>query len=366
MFSETAYKNADACRFCWMCRHLCPVALVTGKEINSARAKGLMVSMIKRGEEYDASMAEDMWECCLCGSCANNCATGYDPRLFIREARSLAVAEGLAPKKVAALAEAMLPEGLMYGGQALPESLEKRLAGLPERAETLLLIGQVARHETPELALAAMELLDRAGADWTALAAEPDSGAYLGDMIGYVDETRKLAGALGKAIDGSGAKTVIALDPMDARMLKHKCTEWNCAPKAEVFTATSYFAALTASGALRPEKTGGVCAIHDSGALCRDLGETAPVRAIAAALGLEIHELLRSVELSKSSGGALLPKYAGELSLALAKARWDELLRSDARLLVTEAPGSYAALRQCVPEGCGLEDILTLLAGACR
>ena len=49
MFSEKAKKNADACRFCWMCRHLCPVQLVTGKETNTPRAKGLQVSMIERG-----------------------------------------------------------------------------------------------------------------------------------------------------------------------------------------------------------------------------------------------------------------------------------------------------------------------------
>ena len=41
MFSEKAKKNADACRFCYMCRHLCPVELVTGKENNTPRAKGL-------------------------------------------------------------------------------------------------------------------------------------------------------------------------------------------------------------------------------------------------------------------------------------------------------------------------------------
>ena len=41
MFSENAKKHADACRFCYMCRHLCPVELVTGKENNTPRAKGL-------------------------------------------------------------------------------------------------------------------------------------------------------------------------------------------------------------------------------------------------------------------------------------------------------------------------------------
>ena len=43
MFSEKSKKHADACRFCWMCRHLCPVQLVTGKETNTPRAKGLLV-----------------------------------------------------------------------------------------------------------------------------------------------------------------------------------------------------------------------------------------------------------------------------------------------------------------------------------
>ena len=41
MFSEKAKKHADACRFCYMCRHLCPIELVTGKENNTPRAKAL-------------------------------------------------------------------------------------------------------------------------------------------------------------------------------------------------------------------------------------------------------------------------------------------------------------------------------------
>ena len=32
MISQLASKHADKCRFCWMCRHLCPVQLQTGKD----------------------------------------------------------------------------------------------------------------------------------------------------------------------------------------------------------------------------------------------------------------------------------------------------------------------------------------------
>ena len=158
MFSEVAYKNADACRFCWMCRHLCPVSLKTGKEINSARARGLLVSMVKRGSEYDATMAENMWECVLCGACSNDCASGFEPRTFIREGRSIALAEGLAPKNVAALASTVLETGNIYGAKDLQEALKDELAGLPETAPVLLYIGEVASVETPEIAKAAMRL----------------------------------------------------------------------------------------------------------------------------------------------------------------------------------------------------------------
>ena len=97
MYSEKAKKHADACRFCYMCRHLCPVELATGKENNTPRAKGLQVSMMERGMKMDSGSAVTMYECLLCrakvctalrqfhinpefcigcGKCAKNCPAG--------------------------------------------------------------------------------------------------------------------------------------------------------------------------------------------------------------------------------------------------------------------------------------------------
>ena len=58
MMSQLADKHADKCRFCWMCRHLCPVQLQTGKEVNTPRAKALLLSMVRRGKVYDESMSQ--------------------------------------------------------------------------------------------------------------------------------------------------------------------------------------------------------------------------------------------------------------------------------------------------------------------
>ena len=32
MISQNALRHAEKCRFCWMCRHICPVAGSTNRE----------------------------------------------------------------------------------------------------------------------------------------------------------------------------------------------------------------------------------------------------------------------------------------------------------------------------------------------
>ena len=97
MISQNALHHAEKCRFCWMCRHLCPVQHQTGKELNTPRAKGLLLSMVnKKAQEFDKDMGQAMYECLLCDACTNDCATGYQPPLFIREARTEAVIHPIA------------------------------------------------------------------------------------------------------------------------------------------------------------------------------------------------------------------------------------------------------------------------------
>ena len=65
-FTEKSRKTIDACRFCWMCRHICPIGNATGMERNTARARALGLSMVARGvEEIGASIA-NVYECALC------------------------------------------------------------------------------------------------------------------------------------------------------------------------------------------------------------------------------------------------------------------------------------------------------------
>ena len=47
--SEKSRTHIDQCRFCWMCRHICPVGNATGQERNTARARALGLSLVVRG-----------------------------------------------------------------------------------------------------------------------------------------------------------------------------------------------------------------------------------------------------------------------------------------------------------------------------
>ena len=368
MFSDKSKNIADACRFCWMCRHVCPVGQQTGKEANNARAKGLFVSMYNRGTKFDASMANAMWECVLCGSCTNDCATGYEPPVFIREARTKAIVEGLAPANVSKLYETMTETGNIYGvpQKDKMQNIMKEIAKPTQDADALLYIGEVAAIKTPDIAKAVIVLMKKAGVKFKVLADEPSSGAYLGDLIGFVEDVRQSGKRLSKAIDDSGANKVVVIDPIDARIIKHEYAEWNIAPKAEVVTATSFIAELIKSGRLKPSKTELNATLHDAGALSRDLDETQPVRDILDAMGIDVKEMFLNRDLSRSSGGALFKQYMPNVAGLLAKARWDDAERAGVKTLITEAPGSYTALKDFVPDGMEIIDIFMLVEGACN
>ena len=86
--SDKAKKHADSCRFCWMCRHVCPIGNADGQERNNARARALMVQYVVRGTLKLEDCADSIYECSLCGACTNNCKTGWDPKIFIQETKT--------------------------------------------------------------------------------------------------------------------------------------------------------------------------------------------------------------------------------------------------------------------------------------
>lgn len=365
MFSEKAKIHADACRFCWMCRHICPVGLVSGKEGNTPRGRALIVSMDSRNIPLTADAAALMYECCLCNACANDCKTGYDPTVFTREARTMAVVNGLVPPEVEKVIDRAM-QGSLYAGEP-DSSLRAAIERLPEKADTLVYLGDVTLHQSPEMALDLFKVLKAAGVEFTVLRDERASGAHLGDLIGYVDEVRLMSAACAQRMQETGAKKIVVLDPSDARFIKQQWGAWDLLqPDVQVITATSYVAKLLDSGRLRLRQLPYQSAtFHDPCRLARDLDETEPARRIINAMGIPLREMFLNRKLTKCCSGAIIHQTDPALSKKIAAGRWEDAAATGADLLITACPGCRSVLGSQAPKGKLVRDIFSLLAEAC-
>ena len=355
MISQNAMRHAEKCRYCFMCRHLCPIQLQTGKEVNTPRAKGLLLSMVNKGAEtFGADMANAMYECVLCDACVNDCATGYQPPVYIREARTEAVVNGLAPEAVMALIGNVERTGNIYG-------MDKP-SFAQEGSDVLVYIGEAAACKAPGMAKALLKVLAKAGVSAKVLANEPASGVMLADLMGYVDEVAQQAAVCAKAINGAGLPTVVVLDSYDAEIMKQHYAQWGCEIKADVVTATAFVAGLIEAGKLAPKTGGALAACHDDDRLARTFYEFAPIRAMAKAAGFELTEMFNTERLAKSCGSAVALEYMPAIIRKVAAGRWDDLKRTQAKTMLTANPQAWLCLSQAVPDGYELVDLYTALA----
>ena len=360
MFTEKAQKHANACRFCWMCRHLCPVGLQTGREVNTPRAKGLLISLALRGHAMDKDTAQIMYECTLCGSCTNDCATGYEPPLYIREARSEAVADDLAPQAVLDVIDRELTTGNMFGRTDAPD-----FEVSCEQPEALLYLGETARNRTTDVAQAMISLMRKAGVRFAVLADEPASGSALGDLMGYVEEVRQQAERCAQAINAVKAPKVIALDSYDLAFMLHQMPEWGVRVEGELTTAADFVRDLVRAGRLTVNKLNLTAAYHDATPDARDLADHDAPRELLEAMGVQLREMFLNRRMAKCCGSEVFMQYAPELAKLTAAGRWDDMHRAGVRHMITANPQAYDVLRAFKPEGDTIDNLFVLLDTLC-
>lgn len=355
-FSKTSKEHIDSCRFCWMCRHVCPIGNATGQERNTSRARALSLSLVTRGgAQFSPDMADNIYECALCGGCTNNCVTGWDPIIFTKEARREAALDGLLPAYISKLVENLNDTGNVYGETAIDSSLAQEIGTLPKNSDTLLFLGQDARCKSPENAVNAIKLLKKAGVDFTVLENEPGSGYAWDFLTGATSETKE---AMTNAAKHLNFKKIIAYDPCDAKVFLREYKEWNIGLTAEVVTFTSFAAKLLADGKLTAKKSDKKTAFQDPVHLVRDLEETEAPRSIVKACA-RLTEPVTTGKETIWAGGTLMAQYMPEVIKNVARNRWNDV--SEAEVLVTACPGEYESLKAVKPEDKELITIEQLL-----
>ena len=335
MERDKAIAIEEACRFCWMCRHLCPVALVTGSEANTPRGRALNASMDRRGVPYGKGTAEKMFECVLCYACTDNCATGYDPTIFTRELRGRAIAEDLASPVVKNLVDELFKGKNPFIKGEEDSEYKELMKELKPNGEIFLYRGGYEKHAVPFL-----KLLKKNEISFSADAEEPLSGAQHWDMLGEMEEVKETAKSWIAWLDGKKASIIICLDPLDVFFYRDQVSKWNLKAEAEILTPIEFISKIKETGQLKTAEHHIRGVYHDPSVYARNIIETERPRALL-----------------KDSGTAINP----DLQLKVANALWDDIAALGEDTVISSSPGSLCNLEESAPDGMKVVDIFSLL-----
>ena len=341
--TEKAKKIADSCRFCWMCRHICPIGNATGQERNTARARSLGVSLVVRGATDLKEIADNIYECTLCGACTNNCMTGWDPKVFIQEVKTEIVLNGVAPSYIMDLLERYQQTGNVFGKEAC-----KCLDSLYNNdSETALFVGQDALYMAPDCVKNAVELLNKAGVK-VSLDKNQDCGSALWFLTGKTLETLNVAKACAERLNAY--KTVIVYDPVDLKLMLHEYKEWGIEITAKLISFNDYLLSLIEGGKIKVNKTNTEYTLQDNYAYSRELDDSISGRKLIEKVGVNKDMLLIGKE-ANLAGQLIMAEYMPIVMSEVAKNRWFNVKNMGSKIVVTENPAEYVALKATCPNG---------------
>ena len=341
--SDKSKEIMANCRFCWMCRHVCPIGNATGLERNTARARALGASLVASNTIELKEVADNMYECTLCGACTNNCMTGWDPKVFIQEFRTEIVMNGVQPDYITDLLNNYQQKSNIYGKDAC-ECLNKAVAN---GNDTLFFAGQDAILHTPENVLGAIALINKAGVK-VDFNIDQDSANALWFLTGKTAETKQAAEKCAQLLNKY--KTVVVYDPVDLSLMLHQYNEWGIEVKAQIVGFNKYLLSLIEDGKLNVKKSDNEYSLQDNYAYARELDDSITGRKLIEKVG-KVKDMLLIGKEANLAGQLIMREYMPEVIKQVALDRWFNAKNMDCFTVVTENPAEYVMLKETAPEG---------------
>lgn len=341
---QDANQTIDNCRYCLMCRHVCPVGHVTALETLTPHGWGLLIASQRRGlAEWNEQTVEVMYSCADCGTCRAHCVTDQPLPEAIASVRSEIVAQHLAPSVAYELNERLQKWGNPYQEQA-PET-----AG--GQGEVALFVGDAARYLRPAMVKAAFDLLRAAGVEPVLIGGGRNNG-YLASSLGFPETAKSLAEATLAELAESGASKLLVLTPGDFFAFNQLYPErlgiaWP--QNVALEEVLVFLAGKLEAGALRFNPRGDdtphayVDPTHSVRVTTR---YDAPRRLLAAVLPGQPVELYWRRERTHPTGSGALRWTNPHIGRHLTYARLGDAAEVGARLLVTEDPADLAQLTE--------------------
>ncbi len=349
--------TTEGCRYCLMCRHVCPVTRVTFNEATSPHGWALTIASVRRGQlRWDVATTDLLYRCADCGLCQSFCVTDQPLPYAIVAARAEVVASGHAPSSVLQINESLQRWGNPYG----PPDGD---APLPSPASAMLFAGATAWRLSRAEVKAARWLLAALEIEST-LGGIGRSSGYLAYTLGLHDTARALAQRTIEELEQTGSRTLVVLSPEHAHVFTtiYPLLGTPLPEHVEVVELSTLLATHTEAGRLKFAAAPLDLAYHDP---CQTPRRAERARASRALLQAVTTKPLREpfwrgqrAANCGASGG--LPWTQPALSSSMARAAMDDARTTGAATIVTDAPKCLAHLQTVARDGevCGLYSLL--------
>ncbi len=361
MQTDTPLAATENCRYCLMCRHVCPVGHVTRLETLTPHGWGLTIASVRRGLlAWDADTVGALYHCADCGTCRSHCVTDQPLPEAIAAARAEVIELGLAPASVVEAGRKLAEYGNPFE--------ERRPEPASGSGEVALFVGDEARYRWPAALDAALKLLAALGIQPVLIGLGRNNG-YLASSLGFPEAARSLAHATLEELAATGARQMLVLSPGDYFTFHKLYDERLGVPwprRVEVREVIDLLAGAMAAGDLRfrqAEEAVEYAYVDPTHTVRIDDRWTAPRQLLDAILPGPRRELFWRQERAHPTGATALQFSMPHLSMMLASARLEDAQKTGARLAVTEAPGDLALLSRLAPRfGLRLQGLYELLA----
>ncbi len=328
----------DSCRYCLMCRHVCPVGRTTKREATTPHGWGLLIASVDRGQmKWDVEAVDTLYQCAQCNLCLANCVTEQPLPSAIAAARAEVFSAGAAPIMVKELDARLRQWGNPY----------REVEPIPSvgSGRTALFVGAAAQHARPQTLVAAQRLLKALGIEYVPIAAGVSS-AYLPHALGLRETARTLAQAVMHDITAAGCSRLIVLTPQDVHAFHHIHPELGLpVPNGvEVVELIALLAEGLDTGRLTLRPTDLLLTYHDPVLTPLFMSRAVLARRVLSALTLQpVREMFwREGRAAPDGSVGGLEFTQPALAAEMTRARLAEAAATGARMLVTEDPAALA------------------------
>ena len=311
----------NACRFCFMCRHLSPLAIVSGKESDTPRGHALIADLVRMDKSNlkNADFVQSIYQADLSAACRTHCVSHYDETNLLLALRRDIVETG-----------------------AEPQAVKDFAAQLKNPSFNLFGDGKILYYNHPLIQLHCPEIA--AAFDKIAPAHQVISGADCGkalQILGYEKESQEVAKLFVKAVKQSDCDTLVVPHPAAYDFIKTN----NLLPDMTVLNMAEYLLTLDL-----PQHKGTVSFIDSD--FLKNYQKNDASRKLLEKLGYTVKDFGITQEESYACGEgamAMLQLYPENVAKLVARvAAFAE--RYDAGTIVVAAPYTKFALKTYSPQ----------------